>query len=445
VSPFIDTINQRGTALRGLVPRNCSTWNGAALRCKLAIPATVKSNCLMFMPGGVHRITPGADQGSAELVVKVDPSTAAVLNASLRALNERLAPHKVYFDKEHEQKEATAWPEEFFWSETPQPGVYAKVEFTDLGEAMIKGKNLRAFSPSFTTDAQLPKNIGPGRHFKVAAGKRGSPENPARVTGLVGPDCGTLTNNPAFRKILPLWASNSKPKREISVKTRPVLNAADIRAKAHREGDTFQLMAPPAQFVTPASGPYANKKNNVRPPTPQLAENLNEGLQLMIRAAANGRCPQPHGDFGHAGKGISFYAKEIFWAGDDLKTGGIWCRVEWTAQALRAICSGGARYISPTVLYDEATQTVYGVPLNLGGLVARTAFRRNQPLSRQSLLLATQSKFLRCVQRLKDQERRGVELAEALIEIKNTEPDLHAAYTAISKYPSTFGLDGAIA
>jgi hypothetical protein len=181
-----------------------------------------ESSTVMFMPGGDHRITPGADKGSAELTVRIDKNTPAVLNASLRAINEHLAPQRVYFDKDHQAVEATAWPQEFFWSETPQPGVYAKVEFTALGKELIDGKMMRAFSPGFTTDGALPKQIRAGQHVVVSGTKRGGEENPARVTGLTAPDCGTLTNYPAFKKILPLWA-----------KDRSAACAAENAAGAH--------------------------------------------------------------------------------------------------------------------------------------------------------------------------------------------------------------------
>lgn len=164
----------------------------------------------MFAPGGVHTITPGAGEGSAEVTIKIDESTAAVLNASLAKLNEENSPQRAFFDKEHDEAAgATAWPKRFVWSESPVPGIYCEHEPTKFGEELVRGKVIRAFSPSFYSDAALPKKVARGQHVKIAAGKRGSPENPARMIGLVFPACGTLTNNPAFRKILPLFGKNA--------------------------------------------------------------------------------------------------------------------------------------------------------------------------------------------------------------------------------------------
>ena len=56
----------------------------------------------MYAPGGVHTITPGAGAGSAEVTLRIDESTAAVLNTSLAKLNAEHAPHRAFFDKEHE-------------------------------------------------------------------------------------------------------------------------------------------------------------------------------------------------------------------------------------------------------------------------------------------------------------------------------------------------------
>ncbi len=172
----------------------------------------------MFAPGGTHYIGLGAGEGSAEIVIRVDRETATVLNAALQSANERNFPQRAFFDAEHNKLGgATAWPKRFFWSESPEPGVYVESEVTLMGREMVEGKIQRAFSPSFYADSDLPKKINRGQHLKLTAGKRGSPENPARMTGLVFPACGTLTNDPAFRKILPLWAKNAGAKTSGSV------------------------------------------------------------------------------------------------------------------------------------------------------------------------------------------------------------------------------------
>jgi hypothetical protein len=167
---------------------------------------------MMYVPGGVHEIHCGlGDNASAVVTIKVDAATANVLNASLADVNARFAPQRALFDKEHEGKEAMAWPVSFEWKESPQPGVYARAEWSDLGRQYVDGKVMRAFSGSFFTDADLPKRnaVKAGKVYAPAGGKRGSSDNPARITGLDFPYAGTLTNNPAFRANLPLWAKHT--------------------------------------------------------------------------------------------------------------------------------------------------------------------------------------------------------------------------------------------
>jgi hypothetical protein len=186
-----------------------------ALRAGLAngLPIDAAGN-IMFAPAGDHEIHCGlGDNASAVLTVRIDKGTEAVLNASLAKLNSQESPQRALFDFEHQGKEAMAWPVGFHWQDTPAPGVYATAEYSKMGKEYVDGKMVRAFSGSFFTDADLPKkkkDVKAGLTYAVKAGKRGSAENPARITGLDFPYAGTLTNNPAFRENQPLWAAQKR-------------------------------------------------------------------------------------------------------------------------------------------------------------------------------------------------------------------------------------------
>ena len=144
---------------------------------------------MMYMPGGRQTITPFAGGIDQPITVQVDASGAAALNAQLCALKAKgKAP---YFDFEHADNGASFWPTEFYWSASPEPGIYAKGEWTKPGKEGVEGKTWRQFSPVFHVD-----------------NKRA---NPARIVCHTGakPNMGGLVNDPAFVNLSPLWAKNA--------------------------------------------------------------------------------------------------------------------------------------------------------------------------------------------------------------------------------------------
>jgi len=163
----------------------------------------------MVAPAGDSEITCGCGEDSCAVVtIRVDSSTAKVLDANLSKINADNSPQKALFDFEHEHKQAMAWPIGFEWSSSPKPGVYSTAELSSLGREYVNGKVVRSFSLSFYTDADLPKrkDVKRGVTYQPKSGQRGSMENPARITGLCFPYAGTLTNDPAFRGNLPVIA-----------------------------------------------------------------------------------------------------------------------------------------------------------------------------------------------------------------------------------------------
>ncbi len=144
---------------------------------------------MMYMPGGVQTITPIDGGIGAPMKVLVDASGAAELNRQCAALKAR--NKKPLFDFNHEDGPASFWPEEFFYRDAPEPGIYCRGEWTASGKAGVEGKEWRQFSPVFHVD-----------------NKRA---NPARIVcrQFAKPNMGGLVNDPAFHTILPLWAKNA--------------------------------------------------------------------------------------------------------------------------------------------------------------------------------------------------------------------------------------------
>lgn len=178
------------------------TENEQALFCGAAsLPATA-TGTMMFMPAGVQQITPFAGAGGQQVKVLVDPAGAVELEKQRAALMARGA--RPYFDFEHEDKGASFWVESFFWSDSPQPGIYARGEWSEEGKRGVEGKKWRQFSPVFHVD-----------------NKRG---NPARIVArdFAKPNMGGLVNDPAFKQISPLWAKNAggaHPSSDIDIDT----------------------------------------------------------------------------------------------------------------------------------------------------------------------------------------------------------------------------------
>lgn len=138
---------------------------------------------IMWMPGGTHRISALRGSRTVTLAVKVGPETALLAERALMEINGASGgKERAYFDLNHEDREASAWPVGFSWRDQPEPGVYARVDWSEVGEKAVVGKSYRAFSPAFFVDKGSPANI------------TGAPKN-----------MGGLVNDPAFKQILPLW------------------------------------------------------------------------------------------------------------------------------------------------------------------------------------------------------------------------------------------------
>ena len=151
----------------------------------LAVALPALKDLIQYMPAGVNNIHATKAGKPTELDVLVDARSADVLQRALQA-HLQSDRHRPYFDFDHAGGRASARPTEFFWSESPEPGVYARVQWTKSGAAAVEGGDYGAFSPSFFVDDQTP----------------------ARVVGAPF-DMGGLVNDPAFRRIKPVAAKRA--------------------------------------------------------------------------------------------------------------------------------------------------------------------------------------------------------------------------------------------
>lgn len=140
----------------------------------------------MWMPGGLHALVATRGDAPVQLRLCVDKETARVLQNQWE-FHSSASRQRPFFDFDHRGEAASAWPTAFVWLEQPEPGVYARVEWSAAGAEAVNGRIYRAFSPSFLIDDG----------------------DPARVTGAPL-NMGGLVNDPAFQQMRPLWAVQSR-------------------------------------------------------------------------------------------------------------------------------------------------------------------------------------------------------------------------------------------
>jgi len=171
----------------------------APLCCARALPHfladAVLPASILYMPGGIHRITPSQAGKPVEVVVKVDSSSAARLEKQRQIL--AASGNPPFFSVQHNTQIAAFWPSRLYWASQVDPtgkivsGIWADGEWTAAGREAIEGRNFRSFSPTFfvngiSTDEDNPAEI---------ACNESAPLN-----------MGALENDPAFGGAMsPLW------------------------------------------------------------------------------------------------------------------------------------------------------------------------------------------------------------------------------------------------
>lgn len=149
--------------------------------------AAAADGSIQMFPPGAQTVTPSRADGAEpeEITLTIDAQTATELDgirAALQAKADAGEGDAPYFDFNHADGEASAWPKRIFWGgdDPLLGGVRAEVEWTAAGDSAVQGKTFRRFSPV----------------FYAAAG---------RVTGAPV-NMGGLVNRAAFTRIAPLFA-----------------------------------------------------------------------------------------------------------------------------------------------------------------------------------------------------------------------------------------------
>jgi hypothetical protein len=157
------------------------------IECRAAVAITaLDKNEIVFLPAGVHEITPVSGGIGRPIKVFIDASTATAIEQQRAAITAKTGK-RVYFDFNHEDGAASFWPDKFFYKDNE--GVVAQGEWSASGKKAVEGKDYRAFSPVFHVDDKR--------------------KDPAKVVCYDGArvNMGGLVNDPAFNN-LPMWAKN---------------------------------------------------------------------------------------------------------------------------------------------------------------------------------------------------------------------------------------------
>lgn len=202
--------------------------NEQVVHCKssgVALPGSAKWELdvpvqFQWLPGGTTTIVAHYGSSPIELTVHCDQQAAGVVQASYEQWLGRSRQEPFGCIEHREEEAAIRLPKgigRFVWKDEPEPGIFCTAVPTDLGAKNVNGRVHRAWSPSFTTDADYASMEKQGNCLVFPDGVRGSASNPARVTGVAF-SVGSLTNKPAFKNILPVRAKQASGEQAIEAK-----------------------------------------------------------------------------------------------------------------------------------------------------------------------------------------------------------------------------------
>lgn len=176
-----------------------------------SVSLAAAGDSVQMFPPGKQTVTPSPADGSEpqEIELTIDEQTAThleTLRAELQAKADAGEGDAPYFDFNHNDGEASAWPKRIFWGgdDPLLGGVRAEVEWTAAGEAAVQGKTFRRFSPAFYA-------------------KEG------RITGTPV-NMGGLVNRAAFTRIQPLFAKEAPPQQDPQPETDTTMTPEEITA-----------------------------------------------------------------------------------------------------------------------------------------------------------------------------------------------------------------------
>lgn len=220
------------------------------IRAKLAVPAanTPLPSEIVWMPAGTHEISAFAKDGSTwrgtVICDQVGADQVAASFASIKAQGRR-----VRLDEAHSGDAATAWVNGFSWD--PDRGIVAAVEWTSLGEDLVRGKVYTSFSPEFLVNKTTKRvaAIWPGR---PAGGLVNEPAFGAAMPALIAARlAGAESVNPASGGSPDNQSNRSKMNKDLIIQILAAL-AVQVPADATDEQATALFAKHKDQLVSAA-------------------------------------------------------------------------------------------------------------------------------------------------------------------------------------------------
>jgi len=155
----------------------------------------VLPNDIQWMPPGEHEGVGSRGGKPHKFKFKIDSTQAARVQRDFLAIKAKAdagQEDRPYFDLNHDDREASAHPTEYFWGgDNPASGgIRAKVKWSGAGENAIKGKTYRRFSPTFFLNA-------------------GGEVSLIHPSGDMAVNQGGLVNRAAFKRIAPIWSKSA--------------------------------------------------------------------------------------------------------------------------------------------------------------------------------------------------------------------------------------------
>lgn len=234
---------------------------------------TSAADDIQWAPPGVHVITPKIEgKDPMPIKIRVDAKLAETIEAqraAMQAAADAGTGAHPFFDFNHEDAAASAWPRQFYWGgdDPITGGIRCKIDWTAAGTDAINGKTYRRFSPGLSL--QMTAKADGKKELAVDA-------DGFHVVAGTGANMGGLVNRPAFQTIAAFFSSavEESPKTE----PPPPMNEEEIKALQD------QLAAALAEIET-------LKANNAAMQADMEAKCRADAKNTIAAAAKEGRIP----------------------------------------------------------------------------------------------------------------------------------------------------------